>query len=112
MASTILVVEDEPHTQRFIAVVLEEEGYIVRTANDGAQALRLMEQELPDLILADIMMPVLDGIRLCNLIQTHPIYRKLPIILMSAFVQPQAIVDCVPTAYLPKPFALASSRFS
>ena len=59
--ASILVVEDDQEIRDFLALVLEGEGYAVRTAPNGAVALQLIHQQAPDLILLDMRMPVMDG---------------------------------------------------
>ena len=61
MPLTILVVEDSPTQALHLQALLEQEGYRVLTARDGAEALEVMERNLPDLILADVIMPRMDG---------------------------------------------------
>jgi len=61
MAKRILVVDDEPDIRRLVAEALEVTGYEVHTAADGGEGVRVASQYLPDLVLLDIMMPVLDG---------------------------------------------------
>src|SRR5919112_5400307 len=78
----ILVVEDEPVIRELMAILLEEEGYTVRQACDGLEALETLEQHPVDLVLSDVKMPRLDGASLAHQLraQEHP----LPVILMSA----------------------------
>ena len=61
MASNVLIVDDEPALREIIAEALAAEGYCVTTAVDGAQALRSLHERRPELIMLDLMMPVLDG---------------------------------------------------
>ncbi len=79
----VLVVDDEPGLQELIAEALSDAGYTVCTANDGIEALEAIERELPDLVLADVRMPRLDGVSLLErlIVGGH----NLPIVLMSAY---------------------------
>ena len=61
--TTILVVEDEETVLKMLAFNLEEEGYTVLTAMDGEQALQIIRKKKPDLIILDILLPLLDGLR-------------------------------------------------
>jgi CheY-like chemotaxis protein len=106
MPTTILVVEDEQPIQDVLYEVLMDEGYDVATVWNGAEALGWMEQHCPDVILSDIMMPVLDGVRLCQLVHANPTTCHAPIILMSAITQPMLPEVCRPYAFLAKPFSL------
>jgi len=86
-AKTVLVVDDERYIVDLLADLLEEEGYTVRRAYDGAAAWREITRETPDLVLTDVMMPGLDGLSLASrLIET---YSQVPVILMSAAVTPR-----------------------
>lgn len=68
----ILIVDDEPDILEFLQYNLEKEGYDVRLANNGNEALVLVKQEVPDLIVLDIMMPLMDGIICCKAIRELP----------------------------------------
>lgn len=85
--------------------LLEDEGYRVLTARNGQEGLRLLEAARPQLVLADVMMPLLDGRSLCRAMQADARYRSIPVILMSAVAEPYLnIQDCAYTAFLTKPF--------
>jgi two-component system alkaline phosphatase synthesis response regulator PhoP len=80
----ILVVDDEIYIVHILDFSLGVEGYDVMTALDGEQALAKVEQEKPDLIVLDIMMPKLDGYETCKALKSAPETRDIPIILLSA----------------------------
>lgn len=84
MADLILVVEDHDDTRASLALTLEMAGYDVKVASDGLQAIRVLQEMLPDLILADIMMPHLDGYGLFDRVQCAPDYAKIPFIFLTA----------------------------
>jgi two-component system cell cycle sensor histidine kinase/response regulator CckA len=101
------VVDDEPLVRRFTARVLEEEGFLVSQAGDGADALRLLREEVPDTdaIVSDIVMPRLNGVELLQILSsTHP---QLPVLLMSGYAsgELQGMGIAAPCAILAKPFA-------
>jgi CheY-like chemotaxis protein len=98
MGSSILVVDDERFIVELIADVLEDEGYSVDRAFDGAQAVRVINQSRPDLVIADIMMPNVDGLELLDHVQHRP--DPIPVVLMSAVRAPRDLN----TPFLPKPF--------
>ncbi|MBR6044328.1 MAG: response regulator transcription factor [Ruminococcus sp.] len=85
---SIMVVEDDINTRRLTADVLEENGYTVITAKDGAEALDLLEQKHVDLLIADIMMPRMDGYELTR--QLRLAGNSIPIIMVTA---KEAIAD-------------------
>ncbi len=80
----ILVVDDDPDIARFIALNLELEGFEVRIAHDGLEALSAVELWLPDLVLLDVMMPRLDGVDTCRKLRSDPLTANLPVIMLTA----------------------------
>ncbi len=103
MVATILVADDEAPIAELLADLLEEVGYRVLLAYNGADALALIEREHPDLLLTDNMMPRLSGLQLIAHLHDHPAL-ALPVILMSA-VTPEPTPP-PPVAFMPKPFDL------
>ncbi len=101
----VLVVDDEPAVRDLMIAVLEDEGYTVIAADSGRQALDLLTEERPDLVLLDIMMPGMDGREVYRRLRQLPGLEVTPVILVSAAAQPGAI-DPRTTAFLPKPFEL------
>lgn len=102
----VLVVDDEPTVRRFAARVLEEEGYLVQQAEDGAEALALLQGDGMgvDCVVSDVVMPRLNGVELLQAVSLqHP---GLPFILMSAYGSVQLAERGIasPCAVLPKPF--------
>lgn len=95
---TVLVVEDEPVIRELMAILLEEEGYAVRQAVDGLQALEMLEQHGVDLILSDVKMPRLDGASLVQCLRSRG--DAIPVVLMSAVY---AEVDLPGVRFLRKP---------
>ena len=80
----ILVVEDEPSQREVLAYNLKAEGFLVISADDGEDALLLVEEEKPDLILLDWMMPNLSGIEVCRRLKSCNETRAIPIVMVSA----------------------------
>jgi DNA-binding response OmpR family regulator len=95
---TVLVVDDERYIVDLLADLLEEEGYDVERAYDGIGALEVIDHQTPDLVLADVMMPRLDGLALVRTMRERGL--AVPIILMSAAVTPRYS----DVTFLPKPF--------
>jgi CheY-like chemotaxis protein len=95
---TVLVVEDEPVIRELMAILLEEEGYTVRQATDGMEALETVEQYPVDLVLSDVKMPRLDGASLAHQLRARG--DPLPVVLMSAVY---AEVDLPGVQFLRKP---------
>lgn len=82
--STILVVDDEPGIVRMLQAVLERRGFSVLTADSGKVALDLISTRPVDLVVLDIMMPELDGITTCRHLKADPVFRHIPVILLTA----------------------------
>ncbi len=82
--ATILIVDDEPKNRSLLEVLLKPEGYLTVTANSGEEALAIVAEKPPDLILLDVMMPGLDGHDVAAKLKSNPATRNLPIIMLSA----------------------------
>ncbi|GMW00715.1 MAG: hypothetical protein AMXMBFR84_18520 [Candidatus Hydrogenedentota bacterium] len=80
----IMVVDDEPDVVTFIKRTLETEGYEVVSAYDGISALDLAEMEQPDLILLDIMMPMMSGYEVCEQLKINPQTQGIPVVCISS----------------------------
>ncbi len=88
--ATILIVDDEIHSRKLLDALLQPEGYATRCAATGEEAIALVEQCAPDLILLDIMMPVMDGHQLAYLLKANPATSNIPIIMLTALVDRSA----------------------
>lgn len=100
----VLIVDDDPPSLKMTAFLLSEEGYEVITADNGLDALRLVEQAMPDLAILDVMMPGLDGLQVTQRIRKN---MNLPIIILSAKGETADRVsglDVGADDYLAKPF--------
>ncbi len=80
----LLVVEDEAALQKVLQIRLQIEGFEVRTAGDGEEALEMMRGERPDLVLTDLMMPMMDGAELTRNIKSDPELRDIPVLVLTA----------------------------
>lgn len=103
----ILIVDDDPAIRKFIRANLEARSYQVFLAADGEEGIKIIEAELPDLVLLDIMMPGVDGLEVCRRIRT---WSEIPIIILSARegeMDKVKCLDCGADDYLTKPFSLA-----
>ncbi|MBB3995408.1 two-component system phosphate regulon response regulator PhoB [Sulfitobacter undariae] len=81
---SVLVVEDEPAQREVLSYNLEREGFRVIKTGDGNEAVMLVEEERPDLILLDWMLPGTSGIEICRQIKMKPAFRLTPVIIVSA----------------------------
>jgi signal transduction histidine kinase/CheY-like chemotaxis protein len=104
--SCVLVVEDNPVNRTVITSLLEKRGFRVRTANDGRQAIEILEAAPVDLVLMDVQMPVMDGLETTRLIRAEPRWRKLPIVAMTAHAMDGDRTQCLDAGmddYVAKP---------
>jgi two-component system cell cycle sensor histidine kinase/response regulator CckA len=105
----LLVVDDDSEARDAIRLALELEGYIVHTARTGAEGVSLARAVNPDLILMDVLMPAVDGIRATRILKGDPFTRPIPIILVTVVNQHDDIVkglEAGATDYITKPFFL------
>lgn len=103
--ATILVVDDEAPIRNLLAALFRGEGHRVLEAVHGAEALRLVGAERPDVVITDVMMPVMDGAELCRRVKAHAATTATPVILMSA-LGPERTAGAGADAFVQKPFDL------
>jgi two-component system cell cycle response regulator len=106
-APVILVADDEPVNLALIKRRLEWEEYHVETAQDGGEAVEAARRVLPDLVILDVMMPVLDGLGACRLLKEDPSTRDIPVIFLSALDDTDTKVNGLSLGandYISKPF--------
>ena len=104
--STILIAEDNSDSREMMKVLLRSKGYGVIEAADGLQALEVALTELPDLVLLDLQLPLLDGVGVTRNLRQHPKLRAVPIVVISGYDQNQhrqSSFDAGCNEYLLKP---------
>ena len=107
MTKRILIVDDERTIRELIAEALNEAGYAVETAPNGAEALERMRQRLPDAIVLDVMMPRLDAYGFIQLVRLESAFAGVPIVLVTAAYAAKTIAEQLgANACLTKPFEL------
>jgi len=102
----ILAVDDSPTVLEMIKSILESGEYEVITATDGSEALELARSESPDLIVLDVMLPKLDGYKVCRLLKYDQKYQHIPIVMLTAKAEEQSMATGIRTGadqYLTKP---------
>ena len=107
-AQKILIVEDEPDIRKLVQYNLTQERFSVLEAEDGEQALKLLQREMPSLVILDLMLPGLSGMELCKLLRQRSETAKLPILMLTAKAgEADRIVGLEMGAddYLAKPFS-------
>lgn len=106
MKKRILVVDDEVGALTLIGIMLERGGFSVLKAKDAQDALAVLDQHQPDLIILDVMMPGMDGITLCRVIRERGELKRTPILILSARNDSDSVMrgmDAGANDYLPKP---------
>jgi class 3 adenylate cyclase len=106
-SASILVVDDDPINRRLLARALDALGHAVLTAANGREALAVLRDEEPDVVLLDIVMPEMDGVAVLERIKADPELRDVPVIMVSALEDVEGVIRCIELGaedYLPKPF--------
>lgn len=106
MKKRILVVDDEVGALTLIGIMLERGGFNILKAKDARDALAVLEQHTPDLIILDVMMPQIDGIQLCGMIRNRPDTSHTPVLILSARNDADSVMRGMEAGaddYLPKP---------
>lgn len=80
----VLVVDDEPHIRRLVAFALEKRGYEVIEACDGPEGIERAQRDAPDVILMDVMMPMMTGFEAVDRLKQEPATAEIPVIFLSA----------------------------
>ena len=106
MEKTILIVEDDSNIRELLSLYLEQEGYRIELAQDGADGLRAFKRVHPDLVLLDVMMPVMDGTQMIRELRT---FSKTPVIILTAkgeVFDKVTLLELGADDYITKPFEM------
>jgi two-component system KDP operon response regulator KdpE len=101
---TVLIVDDEPGLRELVRINLEHSGYVVQQAESGVQALEMIREQPPDIVILDVMMPELDGWETCRRLRE---FSQVPVLMLTAKVETRDIVTGLESGaddYLLKPF--------
>ena len=104
---TVLVVDDNADIRKYLSMVLEKKGFLVLTASNGEEGLYMAKQNIPDLIICDVMMPVMDGLECCRLIKADQNTSHIPVLLLTAYALDDQRIQGYQSgadAYITKPF--------
>ena len=108
MGPSVLVVDDEPNIVLSLEFLLKQEGYDVRVARNGEDAIQAVRERRPDLILLDVMLPVRDGYDVCETIRANPAWKAIPILMLTAKsreVEREKALALGANDYVTKPFS-------
>ena len=105
MKNKILIVDDEPDVIRFLSYNFINKGYEVEGAENGADGIEKVKSFLPDIIIADIMMPEMNGISMCKVLKNDMAYKNIPLIFLSAAQDDYSAMSAAMTGddYVSKP---------
>jgi CheY-like chemotaxis protein len=101
-AGCVLLAEDDPALKRYLEVVLQRAGYVVVSASDGLEAMKLLLSNPVDIVVTDAVMPNLNGYELCRFVRSSQQLSHLPIVLLSALDPKNADAETA-NVFLPKP---------
>ena len=107
----ILVVEDDPDARKVLSLILRLDGFEVTSASGGPEAIQVLAEALPDLVLLDVMMPDMDGYEVCVWIRANPATARLPVVMLSAKADPESMargLEVGANGYLAKPIKPSS----
>ncbi len=106
MTKKILVADDEPELLELTLLRLKKTGYDVFGSADGREVLELVRQQMPDLIILDVYLPVIDGDEIAKLFKKDEKMKHIPVILISATTQTleERAKECGAVGYFSKPF--------
>ncbi|MCH8339419.1 MAG: response regulator [Chloroflexi bacterium] len=110
---SILVVDDERGFCDVVTVILESQGYQVQQAHHANDALGLLDETTPDLILTDMMMPEMDGVGLIKRLRETPKWANIPVVVISAYSEPEVQENAFAagaTGFISKPFSASELR--
>jgi CheY-like chemotaxis protein len=105
--AVILVVDDDEAIRELMVSAFEEEGYHVLEAADGAQALHLVSQAVPSVVLLDIQMPGIDGLEVARRLKADPATAAIPLVAVSAHAREAEVLASGCCTFIAKPFDLA-----
>lgn len=103
----IFLADDDPIVVKFLEALLTDAGYQVETASEGETALRRIREEVPDMVILDLVMPYRDGFDICRTLRQSPATRKTPVIILSMKDKEDDILRCFEAGadeFVRKPF--------
>ena len=107
MKKTITIIEDEPFIIEALSFILEKEGFIVKSISDGAKAIEFVKDTDPDLVILDIMLPNVSGMKILEDIRSTKLIAELPVLMLTAKGQKKhrrAAEDAGVNEFMTKPF--------
>jgi len=106
--TTVLIVDDDPDVRKLVELKLQTSGYETRIAGNGVEGLDALEAHDIDIVVLDLMMPVMDGLEMCSRMRMDDRFRDIPVVMLTARAQPADIergFELGATDYVVKPFS-------
>ena len=111
MPQTVMLVDDDPQLRHVVSMFFELEGYNVLQARDGAEAVELLAQYVPDVILLDLMMPNLGGTEVCRHVRANRDLKEIPVIVFTAAeMKEEELQAAGADRFIAKPYSLEGLR--
>jgi len=107
MRKTILIIDDNAEIRSYLSLILEKRNYMVLTAPNGEEGLLVAQQNIPDLIICDVMMPVMDGLECCRRLKADQATSYIPVLMLTAYALDDQRIQGYQSgadAYITKPF--------
>jgi len=107
----ILIVEDDPDARKVLGLILKLDGFEVAAVPGGREAIQFLQADRPDLILLDVIMPMMDGYELCRWLRANPTTARLPVVMLSGRADPESVTRGLQVGadeYLAKPIKPSS----
>ena len=111
MAHTLLLVDDDPQLRHVVSMFFELEGYHVIQARDGQDAINLLAEQVPDVILLDLMMPDIPGIEVCKHVRGTRRLKDVPVVIFTAAeLDEEELQAAGADRFITKPYSLEGLR--
>ncbi len=104
---TALIVEDEPDANRLLAMIVQLKGFTTRSAFTGSEALALVDEDPPDVVFLDLMLPDTNGFEVCRTIKSRPETSKVPVVMVTARLAEENRAKSLQVGadeFIPKPY--------
>lgn len=111
MAQTVMLVDDDPQLRRVVSMFFELEGYNVVQAKDGREAITMLAEYIPDVILLDLMMPDVPGLEVCQHVRSDRRLKDIPVVVFTAAeMQEEELRAAGADRFITKPYSLEGLR--
>jgi DNA-binding response OmpR family regulator len=111
MPQTVMLVDDDPQLRHVVSMFFELEGYNVLQAEDGGQAIKMLAEYVPDVILLDLMMPDVTGAEVCQHVRASKRLKEVPVVVFTAAeMKEEELVAAGADRFIAKPYSLEGLR--